>query len=142
MELIQADPKELTPYPGNPRINDRTVELLTDSIREYGFRQPIVVDEDMVVLAGHARLKAALKMGLETVPVVIAVGLTEEQKRAYRLADNKTADLTEWDRSALEAEGKLIGEALTGYGLEFAPESGSAKGTVHAHICPRCKHEF
>ena len=140
MELIEMDPRELVPYPDNPRVNDRTVELLAKSIQDYGFRQPIVADEELVVLAGHARLKAALRLGLERVPVVIASGLTEEQARAYRLADNKTADLTEWDRSVLEAEGKLIGDALQDYGMEFAEQKQGGKAA--AHICPRCKHEF
>src|SRR5215467_2844395 len=85
------------PYPGNPRINDQAVDAVAASIREFGFRQPIVVDADGVIIVGHARYLAALKLGLKKVPVHVAKDLTPEQIRAYRIADNKTADLSDWD---------------------------------------------
>lgn len=143
MDIVQVRPEDIHPYPNNPRVNQQTVEHLMRSIRDYGFRQPIVVDGDMVVIAGHARLKAALRLKLETVPVIIASGLTEEQARAYRLADNKTGDLTAWDDRALAASADLIGEAMAAYGMDFgeAVSKGSPE-RKHTHICPRCKHEF
>ena len=146
MEAIDMDPRKIRPYPGNPRVNEKTIEPLMQSIRDYGFNQPIVVDEELVVLAGHARLTAALKLGLDHVPVVIASGLTEEQARAYRLADNKTNDLAVWDLDLLNSEVKDIGGALSGYGIEVesVQSYGSPEKTEHVanHVCPRCKHEF
>ena len=106
MQVVERSPHELTPYPGNPRLNDAGVDAVARSIQEFGFRQPIVVDEQGVIVVGHTRHKAALKLGLETVPVHVAIGLTQAQLRAYRIADNQTATLSEWD------DGKLVMELL------------------------------
>jgi len=95
---------EITPYAGNPRINDRAVAAVAASIRAFGFRQPIVVDEAGVIIAGHTRYKAALQLGLRHVPVHVAAGLTPTHVRAYRLADNKTAELADWDYDLLAQE--------------------------------------
>src|SRR6516165_8350689 len=94
----------IRPYENNPRLNDAAVEAVAASIREFGFRQPIVVDEQGVIIVGHTRYKAALKLGLEVVPVHVAVGLTPAQARAYRLADNQTATLSQWDDDKLPIE--------------------------------------
>src|SRR5687768_9899019 len=80
----------IKPYPGNPRVNDAAVDAVARSIKEFGFRQPIVVDENGVIVVGHTRWKAAKKLGLKQVPVHVATDLTEAQLKAYRLADNKT----------------------------------------------------
>ncbi|MBQ1277792.1 MAG: ParB N-terminal domain-containing protein [Thermoguttaceae bacterium] len=95
---------DVRPYENNPRINDGAVDAVAESIRRFGFRQPLVVDEDGVILAGHTRLKAAAKLGLERVPVVVATGLSPEAAREYRLADNKTAELADWDLPKLTLE--------------------------------------
>jgi len=95
---------DLKPYPGNPRQNDAAVEAVAESIRQFGFRQPIVVDGDNVIICGHTRFKAAGKLGLEEVPVHVATDLTPEQIKAYRIADNKTADLAVWDYELLPIE--------------------------------------
>lgn len=92
------------PYAKNPRRNDAAVEKVAASIREFGWAQPIVVDGDGVVIIGHTRLKAAKKLGLKTVPVLVRADLTPEQVAALRLADNKTAELAEWDEPLLAAE--------------------------------------
>ena len=96
--------KKVKPYERNPRRNDNAVDAVAASIREFGFRQPIVVDRDGVIIVGHTRLKAAKKLGMKEVPVLVADDLTEEQVKAYRLADNKTGELSGWDFSALEEE--------------------------------------
>ncbi|MCL2348879.1 MAG: ParB N-terminal domain-containing protein [Planctomycetaceae bacterium] len=96
--------ESIRPYQKNPRINDGAVDAVAASIREFGFRQPIVVDADGVIIAGHTRWKAAQKLGLKKVPVHVAVDLTPEQVKAYRLADNKTAELAEWDFEILPIE--------------------------------------
>ncbi len=111
--LVSID--EIKPYPGNPRVNDEAVAAVAASIREFGFRQPIVVDADSVVVVGHTRLLAARKLGLERVPVHVATDLTPEQARAYRLADNKTGEIATWDLEALALE--LSGLREGGYDL-------------------------
>ena len=92
------------PYDKNPRLNDDAVEVVAKSIREFGFRQPIVVDEDGVVIIGHTRLKAAKSLGLSEVPVHVARGLSPEQVKAQRIADNKTAEIAEWNLELLPIE--------------------------------------
>ena len=95
---------DIKPYETNPRINDQAVSAVAASIREFGFRQPIVVDEDGVIIVGHTRLKAAQQLGLEKVPVHVAKGLSPAQVKAYRLADNKSSELAEWDLELLPIE--------------------------------------
>jgi DNA modification methylase len=94
----------IRPYDRNPRVNDPAVDAVAASIREFGFRQPIVVDEEGVIIVGHTRYKAALKLGLDKVPVHVAIGLTPAQIKAYRLADNQTASLAQWDYDLLPLE--------------------------------------
>lgn len=100
--------KVVKPYERNPRKNDAAVDAVMRSIQEFGFKQPIVVDASMVIVVGHTRYKAALKMGLDTVPVAVADDLTPEQCKAYRIADNKTASLSDWDDVLLVEELKEI----------------------------------
>ena len=95
---------DIRPYERNPRINDQAVDAVAASMAEFGFRQPIVVDEDGVIIVGHTRWKAAQKLGLAKVPVHVATDLTPEQARAYRIADNKTGELADWDLEILPIE--------------------------------------
>jgi len=95
---------DIKPYPGNPRLNDAAVDAVAEPIRQFGFRQPIVVDEESVIIVGHTRYKAALKLGLDKVPVHVAKDLTPEQIKAYRIADNKTAELADWNYDLLPVE--------------------------------------
>ena len=102
VELRKID--DIRPYERNPRINDQAVDAVAASLAEFGFRQPIVVDADGVIIAGHTRWKAAKKLGLAKVPVHVATDLTPEQVRAYRIADNKSGELAEWDLEILPIE--------------------------------------
>lgn len=95
---------DLKPYENNPRLNEDAVDLVAASIDEFGFKQPIVVDKDLIIIAGHTRWKAAQKLGLETVPCIQADDLTPAQVKAYRLADNKVAEAAQWDLDALQFE--------------------------------------
>ena len=95
---------DVRPYEGNPRRNEQAVDAVAASLREFGWRQPIVVDADGTIVVGHTRLKAALALGMDEVPVVVASDLTPEQVAAYRLADNSTAELAEWDSELLAQE--------------------------------------
>lgn len=103
------------PYANNPRQNDDAVEAVAESIRRFGFRQPIVVDQDGVIVAGHTRFRAAQRLGLATVPVHVATDLSPDEVRAYRLADNKTAELASWDDAMLSIEL----DALRGAGIDW-----------------------
>ena len=104
MKVIDIDINLLKEYKNNPRNNDGAVDAVAESIKQFGFKVPIVIDRDNVIVAGHTRLKAARNIGLEKVPCIVADDLTPEQIKAYRLVDNKTAELAEWDFSALEIE--------------------------------------
>src|SRR4030081_2863220 len=123
---MQVELRSITsirPYENNPRLNDQAVDAVAASIREFGFRQPIVVDENGVIIVGHTRYKAALKLGLKKVPVHVAKGLTPAQAKAYRLADNQTATLSHWDESLLPIELAALQEMdfnldLTGFSSE------------------------
>src|SRR5215472_1893929 len=107
----------IKPYENNPRVNDCAVDAVADSIKEFGFRQPIVVDEQDVIIVGHTRWKAAKKLGMTEVPVHVATGLTPEQIRAYRLADNQTATIASWNNDLLVEE--LIALQSQGYDLDL-----------------------
>lgn len=104
MEIKLVKIAKIKPYDRNPRNNDGAVDAVAASIQEFGWQQPIVVDRDGVIIAGHTRYKAAQKLKCKEVPAVVAENLTDEQVRAYRLADNKTGELAGWDFSALEEE--------------------------------------
>lgn len=104
MRVKETPLSDIRPYPGNPRRNDQAVQAVANSLREFGWKQPIVVDADGTIIAGHTRYKAAQALGMNEVPVVVASDLTPEQVYAYRLADNKTAELAEWDADLLAVE--------------------------------------
>lgn len=104
MKITLTAISEIKPYPNNPRLNDDAVDAVAESIRQFGFRQPIVVDAENVIICGHTRYKAAVKLGLEKVPVHVAKDLTPEQIKAYRIADNKTGELAEWNYDLLPIE--------------------------------------
>ena len=122
--LVEMRPiGSVRPYFNKPRINDAAVAAVAASIREFGFRQPLVVDEDGVIVVGHTRYKAALLLGLTEVPVHVARGLSPAQLKAYRIADNKTATLSQWDDDKLplelaELQGMDFDLNLTGFSAE------------------------
>ena len=120
MDVVELPLERLIPYARNPRRNESAVATVAASLKEFGWRQPIVVDEEMVILAGHTRLEAARQLGLSTAPVHVARGLTPAQARAYRLMDNRASENAEWDEALLGLElGDLQGDgfdlALTGF---------------------------
>lgn len=104
MEVINKKLSELIPYEKNPRKNDDAVKYVMNSIKEFGFKNPIIIDKNNVIVAGHTRYKASKKLKLKEVPCVVADDLTEEQINAYRLADNKTGEKAEWDFELLNEE--------------------------------------
>lgn len=136
MKIKEIKVEELKEYENNPRHNDGAVDAVAESIKQFGFKVPIVVDKNNVIVAGHTRLKAARKLGLVTVPCIVADDLTDEQIKAFRLADNKTAELAEWDFSALEAEIDILSEHfdMSAFGFDVSNYSANDSNYEHEEI--------
>lgn len=123
MKIVNKKIDDLIPYENNPRNNDDAVEFVANSIKEFGFKVPIIIDKNNVIVAGHTRYKASQKLGLETVPCVVADDLTEEQIKAFRLADNKTAEIATWDYDLLEKElADLVDFDMSDFGFDIFEE--------------------
>lgn len=121
MKIKDISIGDIIPYDNNPRENDFAVVAVANSIKEFGFKVPVVIDKDNTIIAGHTRIKAALSLGLDKVPCIVADDLTPDQVRAFRLADNKVAELAGWDFSKLEEELRSIGDInmeLFGFDME------------------------
>jgi len=114
VQIIYKKVSDLIPYVNNARKNDGAVEAVASSIKNYGFKQPIVIDSQGEIIAGHTRLKASKKLGLKEVPCIIADDLTPAQIKAYRIADNRVGELAEWDMELLQLELADI-EGFTGF---------------------------
>ena len=148
MKVIEVDVNKLMPYTNNPRKNDRAVDPVANSIREFGFKVPLVIDNKNNVVCGHTRLKAAKKLGMKAVPCIIADDLTEEQITAFRLADNKVGELAEWDFDLLgdELDGIFdIDMSEFGFDLSFGEEEKKERGieedkTDEDLRDPSCQH--
>ena len=152
IELIDVD--KIIPYAFNNKIhNERQVELLADSILEFGFRVPIIVDADMVIITGHARLEAAKKAGLTEIPTIVASDMTKAQKKKYRILDNRIADLSQYDKDNLKLELEEIGiPDLTALfedlhleeqtPLDIDPLEGDNTKVPKTVTCPECSHSF
>lgn len=120
MKVQNVSIDSIKPYENNPRDNDGGVDAVANSIKEFGWQQPIVVDKDNVIIVGHTRYKAAKKLGMKEVPVVVADKLSDEQVKAYRLADNKTGELTDWDMSLLDDElGDITDIDMSDFGFDL-----------------------
>ena len=152
MNIIKKQIKELIPYHNNPRINDGAVNYVASLIKEFGFKVPIVIDKNNIIVTGHTRLKAAQKLGLEYVPCLIADDLTDTQIKAFRLADNKTHEFSVWDYPLLDLELDELKELNFYYdfGFElsnFEPASIEEQGKLDQLEpkivkCPECGKEF
>ena len=155
MKITEIKLSSLQEYENNPRYNDGAVDAVAASIREFGFKVPVIVDGDNVIVAGHTRVKAARKLGMSAVPCIIADDLTPEQIKAFRLADNKTAELAGWDFTKLEEELSGISEQfdITEFGFagkeedididSFFEEAGEKKEKEPKKIqCPHCGEWF
>lgn len=154
MEIVEKKVGELKAYENNPRKNDNAVEAVANSIREFGFKVPIVIDSNDVIVCGHTRLKAAIQLGMETVPCIVANDLSKEQIRAFRLADNKTNELAEWDFSALQMElSEILDIDMTDFGFieptdldindeDFYKNEKLKEKEKKKVVCPYCGKEF
>lgn len=127
-QLIFKRVEDLIPYGNNPRFNDDAVDGVASSIERFGFKVPIVVDRDNIIVAGHTRWKACKKLGLETVPCIVADDLTPEQVKAFRLADNKVSELADWDFAKLEEELSALADmdldfTMSDFGFDSIPDA-------------------
>ena len=104
MEIVYKNLKELKPYENNPRSNDEAVEYVANSIKEFGFKNPIILDNNNVIICGHTRYKAAKKLEIQSIPCIVCSDLTPEQIKTFRLVDNKTAEIADWDMDLLNKE--------------------------------------
>ena len=143
--------EDIHPYENNPRFNKEAVSKVAASIKKFGFKNPILVDKNNVIIAGHTRLEAAKKLGLEEAPCIIAADLNEKQAKALRLADNKVAEFSTWDYLKLDKELAELGDAFDfkdfGFGGALADEgfgtSNSAGGSfVESNDIPETEEEF
>lgn len=119
LKIVYKKLDDLTPYENNPRLNDGAVDAVAKSIEEFGFKVPIVIDKDGVIVAGHTRLKAAKQLQIDEVPCIIADDLSSEELKAFRLADNKVSELAEWDFDKLDAELADIDFDMSDFGFDF-----------------------
>lgn len=154
MKIIEKKVVDLIPYENNPRHNEDAVDAVAASISEFGFKVPIIIDKESVIVAGHTRLLAAIKLGLEKVPCIVADDLTEAQIRAFRLADNKTAELATWDFNKLDLEMQELEQfdmeqfgfkmELTTRKEEKAPDEFKEfdEGIETKYRCPKCGYEW
>lgn len=146
---------DVKPYENNPRNNNEAVQYVANSISEFGWNQPIVVDRNGVIIVGHTRYKAAMLLGMEFVPVLVAHDLSEQQAAAYRIADNKTGEIATWDIDALKIElSKITDIDLSSFCIDVDLDSGDAidlqdpsctcANDSEGHIihCPKCGFEF
>ena len=135
MKIIERKVEELIPYVNNPRNNEAAVDFVAASIKEFGFKNPIIIDKDGVIVAGHTRHAAAKKLGLESGPCIMADDLTEQQIKAFRLADNKTAELATWDLEKLEIELEGIDDLeMTDFGFEELEDSGDVVEVIEDEV--------
>lgn len=142
MNIVYMDMSEIHPYENNPRRNEKAVEAVANSIRQFGFKNPIILDKEYVIISGHTRRLAALKLGLKKVPCYIATDLTDEQVRAFRLADNRVASFATWDEEKLREEIKgIAGIDMTDFGFKEDTIKDIFK-EQKMHICPKCGYEW
>ena len=124
MQITYLNIEDIKPYKNNPRKNKEAIDYVVNSIKEFGFKVPITIDENNVIITGHTRYEASKRLGLKQVPCIIVKDLNEEQIRAYRLADNKVAEMTTWDFQKLEEEISDIKNInLNMYGFDDTIES-------------------
>lgn len=117
LKIIDVDIYDIKPYENNPRNNEKAINYVAESIENFGFKVPLVIDNNNVIISGHTRYKAALQLNMTTVPCIVASDLTDEQAKAFRIADNKVSEYSKWDNDLLKQEIDLLSE------LDFDIES-------------------
>jgi len=150
MNIIYKKLNEIKPYEKNPRKNDDAVEYVANSIKEFGFKVPIVIDKNGIIVTGHTRYKASQQLGLEEVPCIIADDLSKEQIKAFRLADNKVSEKSNWDYGLLDIELEDLSLNMEDFGfdnikvdwdsVEDLTDSSYDEPSHRMLECPFCHH--
>lgn len=151
MKIEYVNIEDIIPYENNPRHNDNAVDYVANSIKEFGFKVPIIIDKENVVVAGHTRLKASEKLGLKKVPCIYADDLTDDQIKAFRIADNKVSEFSTWDLNKLDLELEEIELDMSNFGVLEADEiewdnvenlsDDTYDEPTHNMLeCPKCHH--
>ena len=151
MEIINKKVNDLKPYENNPRFNDEAVEYVANSIKEFGFKVPIIIDKNNVIVAGHTRYKASLELGLKEVPCIVADDLNDEQVKAFRLADNKVSEKSQWNYELLDEElDDILDIDMSQFDFtnidvnldindeDFVQDTEITKNKEKEIICPKC----
>ena len=152
MEIVNIAVDKLVPYENNPRNNTEAIQYVANSIKEFGFKVPLVIDSDNIVICGHTRLLAAKQLGLKDVPCVVADDLTDEQIKAFRLADNKVGEIATWDLDKLQLQLYFLDCNMEEFGFISAMEEPDITDFLEDHeskpkepktvVCPECGHAF
>lgn len=151
MNIVNVNIEDIIPYENNPRFNDNAVEYVANSIKEFGFKVPVVLDKNNVIVTGHTRVKACEKLGIEEIPCIYAYDLTEEQVKAFRLADNKVGEVAQWDFDLLDIElDDILDINMNDFGFineeisldvsddDFLQDTEITKSKENEIVCPHC----
>lgn len=155
MQIVEKNINDLVPYENNPRKNGKSVDYVANSISQFGFKVPIVIDKDSVIVAGHTRYKAAVRLKMDTVPCIVADDLTEQQIKAFRLADNKVGEFSDWDMDLLSGElDDILDIDMSDFGFDLdlgSNEEEFNSGEIDVNdfsddkfecTCPKCGFKF
>lgn len=145
LKIVTKEIKDITPYFNNPRKNEKAIDAVMHSIEEFGFKNPIIIDKDGVIISGHTRRLAAIKLGLREVPCIVGDHLSEEQVKAFRLADNRVAEIATWDDDLLKEEMKnVLDMDLDIYGFDIGniEDIMQEETGIKTHKCPKCGAEW
>ena len=145
MKIVMKKIKDITPYMNNPRKNDKAIDAVMHSIEEFGFKNPIIIDKDGVIISGHTRRLAAIKLGFREVPCIVGSHLTDAQVKAFRLADNRVSEIAVWDDDLLKEEMKnVLDMDLDIYGFDIGniEDIMQEETGIRTHKCPKCGAEW
>ena len=145
IKIVMKKIKDIIPYFNNPRKNDKAIDAVIHSIEEFGFKNPIVIDKDGVIISGHTRRLAAIKLGMTEVPCIVGSHLSEAQVKAFRLADNRVAEIATWDEDLLKEEMKNVLDMdldIYGFDIGTVEDIMQEETGIKTHKCPKCGCEW
>lgn len=145
IKIVMKKIKDIIPYFNNPRKNDKAIDAVMHSIEEFGFKNPIIIDKDGVIISGHTRRLAAIKLGMTEVPCIVGSHLSEAQVKAFRLADNRVAEIATWDEDLLKEEMKNVLDMdldIYGFDIGTVEDIMQEETGIKTHKCPKCGCEW
>ena len=145
IKIVTKKIKDITPYWNNPRKNEKAIDAVMNSIDEFGFKNPIIIDKEGVIISGHTRRLAAIKLGMKEVPCIVGDYLTESQVKAFRLADNRVSEIATWDDDLLKEEMKNVLDMdldIYGFDIGTVEDIMQEETGIKTHKCPKCGCEW